>query len=225
MNIKELQEWLNINTNSGLVLDGMAGNNTKQAILKAFTNKNAPAISEPELESIAKDLGDTDTKRIKAVAIVESSGSGWDNQGRVKILFERHLFYKYTTGSKEITNYCNSKAGGYNEDSWDKFISAMCIDPDAALKSISIGKFQVLGKWYKQCGYNHPIDMLLAAANSEYAHYKIFCNYVLKVASLQKEFLSLQSEPEANIPFAQGYNGYAYAKYQYHIKLAKAMSE
>lgn len=40
-----------------------------------------------------------DVPAIKAVAEVESSGDGFLSDGRVKILFEGHKFYKYTNGA------------------------------------------------------------------------------------------------------------------------------
>ena len=80
MNIKELQTWLNDKgAYPKLIADGIPGPRTENAILQVFTNKNAIAITEDQLLSLARELGDTDTKRIKAVADVESGGSGWFN--------------------------------------------------------------------------------------------------------------------------------------------------
>lgn len=227
-----VQQWLNDHAGCHLTVDGIGGSLTRAAFITAFANKNAPAVTEAELLQIARDLGDNDTKRIRAVAKVESAGGGWFDSGLPKILFERHKFWKHTTRPKTITFYSNPKRGGYSmdangngiNDSWEKLSYAVCRDPLAALKSVSIGKFQVLGEYYRQCGYAHPIEMLWAARNGELAHYLMLRDYILKVANLKGAFLALGRNAEANRAFARGYNGAAYAENAYHTKLAGAMA-
>ena len=233
MNIKELQEWLN---NHGatpkLIVDGVGGTKTKNAIYQVFTNKSATAVTEAELQTLAKELGDTNTKRIRAVSTVESGGAGWFNSGLPKILYERHYFYRLvSTATRKLTGwFINAVAGGYTtdsnknniNDSWEKLADAACINPDAAFQSISIGKFQVMGAHYKMLGYSHPIEMLWDARNSERAHYKMLVGYI-KGTNLTKAFLQLSTDPEKCRAFASGYNGSQYTKYNYHLQLAKAM--
>ena len=48
-------------------------------------------------------------------------------------------------------------------------------------------------------------------------------DYIMKVANLQADFLKISSNPENCRDFARGYNGPAYAKYDYHTKIAKEM--
>ena len=108
-------------------------------------------------------------------------------------------------------------------DSWEKLSYAIGKDPLAALKSISIGKFQVLGEYYLHCGYEHPIEMLYACSRSELAQYNLLRDYILNVANLKSAFLRLSTNPVDNEAFARGYNGVLYRKYDYHNKLAKAM--
>ncbi len=235
MNVKELQQWLN-SKGANIVADGVGGPKTRDAFIKVFTNKKADAVTESQILDIAKTLGDTSTRRIKAVAKVESGTGAYTNDGLVKILWERHLFYRYIKRTVYFVGYKNQyishpESGGYtvdlNEnninDSWEKLSYAVCIDPYTALQSISVGEFQVLGKYYVQMGYKHPIDMLWDARNSEYAHYKMLANYILKVANLKPAFLKISTNPEDCRAFAKGYNGSMYAKYDYHTKIAKAM--
>lgn len=233
MNVKELQQWLN---NHGaypkLVEDGVGGTLTRTAIIQVFVNKNAKAITEDELTHLSKTLGDTNTKRMKAVATVESGGSGWFDSGLPKILYERHYFYRLTSDAiRKLTGwFINPVAGDYTvdvnkngiNDSWEKLAEAACKDPDAAFQSVSIGKFQVMGSHYKMLGYSHPIEMLWAARENEYEHYRMLVGYI-KGTGLTKAFLSLSVDPEACRAFAKGYNGPQYTKYDYHIKLARAM--
>lgn len=227
-----VQKWLNDHAGTNLVVDGVWGMMSRSAFLLAFANKNAPAITESELLSIAQQLGDVDTRRIRAVAKVESAGSGWFDNGLPKILYERHMFWRETEKPKQIKWYSNPKAGNYTldannnqmNDSWEKLAFAIGSDPLAAFKSVSIGKFQVMGLWYRECGFAHPIEMLWAARNSELAHYEMLRDYILNVAKLKGAFLSLDGNAESNRAFAKGYNGVAYAANSYHEKLAAAMA-
>ncbi len=239
MNVKDLQMWLNnkiqqerLNINH-LVEDGKAGPLTRSTFILVFANKNAKAITEEERLLIAKSLGDKDTKRIKAVAKVETNGSGWFDSGLPKILYERHYFHKFVKKTINWLSFgflASPSSGGYTSDadkngindSWDKLAAAVCIDPDAALQSVSIGSFQVMGKWYKDCGYVHPIDMLWDARNNEYAHYKMLAGFI-NANGLRSKFLAISTKASDCIPFVAAYNGPAWKKNNYAQKLANAM--
>lgn len=231
MDVKQLQQWLNAHGASPkLVEDGQGGALTRAAFINVFVNKQATPITPAEVLAIAKRLGDTSDRRIRAVAAVEAKGSGWFTSGLPKILYERHYFYRLSRGKFGITWYSNPVAGDYTQDkndndvidSWEKLAYAACKDPDAAFQSISIGKFQVMGSHYKRLGYDHPVDMLWAARNSELAHYEMLAGYI-ESFGLKLAFLKLSSNSADCIPFASGYNGTKYAKYEYHIKLAMAL--
>ena len=72
-NVAWVQKWLNVHAGTNLVVDGVWGVMSRSTFLLAFANKNAPAISETELLQIAQELGDSNTRRIRAVAQVESN--------------------------------------------------------------------------------------------------------------------------------------------------------
>lgn len=234
MNVRELQQWLNDHgAHPKLVVDGVGGTLTRMAFIQVFVNKDAKAITNIELNEIAKSLNDKTTQRIEAVASVESQGGGWFDSGLPKILYERHYFYKFTNKVVSWLSFGflgNSSAGGYTvdinnngiNDNWEKLAAAACINPDAAIMSVSIGKFQVMGKYYKELGYAQPIDMLWAARNSELDHYKMLVGYI-KMAGLNAAFLLVSSNPSTNISFVRGYNGPNWKKNDYANKLAKAM--
>jgi hypothetical protein len=234
MTVKELQKWLNAHgASTKLKEDGIGGTLTKSAFIQVFVNKDAKAITKDQLLEIAKSLGDNSIKRIEAVGKVESSGSGWFDSGLPKILWERHYFYRLTKRILESATFgliSSPSSGNYTSDinkngindSWEKLAEAVCVDPDKALQSISIGKFQVMGIYYKELGYNQPIDMLWAARNSEYEHYKMLAGYI-KMAKLIPAFLSISTVAHTNIPFVKGYNGPAWKKNDYASKLAIAM--
>ena len=238
MNVKELQLWINGKIKSEglaitpLVADGIPGPLTRSTFILLFVNKNARAIDEAERLLIAKSLGDVNTKRIRAVAQVESAGSGWFDSGLPKILYERHYFHKFVKKTISwVTGFIsNPSSGGYTvdadkngiNDNWDKLAAAVCIDPYGALQSVSIGSFQVMGRWYKDCGYKHPIDMLWAARNSEYEHWKMLAGFI-KANNLTKAFLAISTNANDNVRFVEAYNGPAWRKNDYANKLAKAM--
>ena len=54
-------------------------------------------LQEHDYESAAFEIG-CEVAAVKAVAEVESAGAGFLQDGRAKILFEGHIFYKYTKG-------------------------------------------------------------------------------------------------------------------------------
>lgn len=228
-----IQAWLNENCGTDLEIDGAWGTSSRATFITAMTCRNAAAITDEELLEIAKQLGDTDTRRIKAVAVVESAGSGWFNSGLPKILYERHKFWQWVKDAKNrvVSWYANPTAGDYTldankngiNDSWEKLSYAIGKEPLAALMSVSIGKFQVLGKYYAECGYNHPIEMLFACSRSEYAQYCLLRDHILKVANSQAAFLALCGDADKNRAFAKAYNGAAYEKNAYHVKLAKEL--
>lgn len=228
-----VQAWLNLNAGTDLEIDGAWGTVSRVAFINAFVCKTATKITADEMEAIALELGDNNTNRLRAVAVVESGGSGWFNSGLPKILWERHKFWQWVknSSSRVVSWFANPAAGDYTmdvnkngvNDSWEKLSLAIGKEPLAALQSISIGKFQVLGRYYRECGYNHPIEMLYACSRSEYAQYCLLRDYILKVANCKDAFLQISSNPNDCRVFAKAYNGAGYDKYDYHTKIAKEM--
>lgn len=242
MNVKQLQGWLNkkIKENNlqikQLVEDGLGGPATRNTIYEVFKCKTAKAVTESELINFSKQLGDTSSKRIRAVAKVETNGSAWTSDGTPKILYERHYFYKTVKKTIYLPGYKDhflafSDWGGYTtdfnnnniNDSWEKLAYAACIDPIGAFSSVSISSFQVMGAHYKLLGYDNPIDMLYDVSRDETVHYRLLVNFILNVAKSKTSFLNISSNAETNRPFVKSYNGPNYAQNNYHVKLAKAM--
>lgn len=221
MNGKELQAWINAK-GGNIAVDGQPGPATRDAEKAIFVNKDVPAITDAELHGLADDLG-CNLNQLKAVAEVESGGSGFDANGRPKMLFERHKFSKWTGGKYDVCSYSNPSGGGYNEDSWEKLAQASCKDAEAAYRSCSWGKFQVLGEWAAWCGFASAADMAFSCTQSEAAHYALFASYVDKVASLRDELRAVSTDPDDCRAFAKGYNGPSYEDFDYHEKIAAAM--
>ena len=134
-------------------------------------------ISEQAFAEAAEDLG-CEIAAIKAVAEVESRGDGFLQDNRPKILFERHIFSR-TTGRKYDGSHpdiSNRKAGGYQGGAkeHDRLKEAMALDEEAALKSASWGRFQIMGFNHAACGYDSVQDFVAAMEESEDEHLQAF---------------------------------------------------
>ena len=185
-------------------------------------------LTDPDYAAAAKLLK-CDVVAIKAVAEVESSGDGFLSDGRVKILFEGHQFYKYTKGAYAVSHptICYKKwttkfyTKGANADirgagELARLTKAMSLNKTAALLSASYGKFQIMGFNFAVSGFVTVDDFYQAMQVSEAEHLTAFCNYI-KGNSIDDE---LRAHNWGG--FAFRYNGPDYKKNQYDTKLAKA---
>lgn len=215
MNVRELQALI------GTTVDGNFGPKSREALIDHFTNTNAPAVNHNDLVAFASNIG-CSVEQLKAVAAVESAGSGFDNQGRPKILFERHLFHRMTNGKWSPAIYSQPKGGGYRESSWDKLGFACAKDVDAAFAACSWGKFQVLGMHWSALGFHSPYALARSCIEDEGAHYDLLARYILHFG-LERAVARISTDEDDNRAFAHGFNGPAYARFSYHTKLAEAM--
>lgn len=180
-------------------------------------------ITEDDYVNAAKILK-CEVEAIKAVAKTESSTRGafqvYLGKQVPTILYERHHFKRYTkniyTQSHPVLSGNRGNYGKYNAQ-YPKLLEAMGLNEDAALKSCSWGKFQILGSNHVSCGYTSVKDMIKDNFKSEKLHLKQFVNFVL----YDKNLLSaIQGKKWAK--FAKGYNGPAYADNSYDVKMAQA---
>lgn len=216
MTIEDLQRAV------GAAADGAWGPKSRAALVAKFTNTAAPKATAADIARVARDLGCTPAQ-VNAVAKVESSGGGFDKFGRPKILFERHLFHRLTSGAFSPAPFSNPAYGGYNEDSWVKLSYAAGKSPEAAFASASWGRFQVLGSHWRKLGYASSFDLAISTVASEAAHFDLLARYV-QTFGLVKAIRALSTNPADCEAFAEGYNGPAYKRFSYHIKLARAMA-
>jgi hypothetical protein len=187
-------------------------------------------LTEKDFAAAAKSLG-CEVAAIKAVAEVESSGNGFLNDGRLRLLFEGHQFFRYTTGAYAQThpdichqkwtpaNYCKGGPETRGAGEFSRFESAKKLDKKAAMMSCSIGKFQVMGFNFALCGFRSVEEFWTALGQSEGEQLNAFCNYV-KAVGLDRE---LREKHWAE--FARRYNGPGYKKNRYDEKLAKAYAK
>ena len=200
-----------------------------QAPQPAPTPKASKALTEEAIREAANNLG-VDVACVKAVAEVESLGNGFNSTGMVKILFERHKFYKFIAQKYGIPkanqlaamhpDICSPKAGGYTSSTateHKRLDKAIAIDRECAMKSASWGRFQVMGFNYAAAGFANVEDFCVAMWKSEDEHLRAFVNFIKADANMHRH---LKNRNWA--AFANAYNGPAYAQNKYDTKLAAA---
>lgn len=157
---------------------------------------------------------------IKAVSFVESRGNGFYSDGFPVILFERHIFRKYTQGRYNRSHpHLSGPAGNYGaagQNQRKKFNEAFALNPEAAMKSCSWGKFQIMGFNHDVCGFSSVGAFVDAMKESEGRHLDAFVQFVIS-NNLARFLRAL-----AWASFAKGYNGAGYAKNYYDTKMASA---
>lgn len=182
-------------------------------------------ISEEDWKEAAKDLN-CEVAVIKAVAEVESPGSGFLPDGRLKILFEAKQFSLKTGHQFDVTHPNVSSPvwdrklykGGAKE--YDRLDEARRLNLTAALESCSWGRFQIMGSNHKSCGFNSVEDFVDFLSISETNHLKCFVKFILSNSNLVK---GVQQKNWAL--FAAAYNGPKYRLNKYDTNLALAYNK
>jgi hypothetical protein len=167
----------------------------------------------------ASELG-VETEVIIAVCEVEAPMGGFFTDGQPTILFERHKFHQFTSGiySGKHADISNPRPGGYIGGIREHFRlqKAAELNREAALKSASWGKFQLMGFNYKLCGFSRLQYFINAMYSSEKLQLKAFVKFIKSVG------LSDELQRKDWKGFARGYNGRAYYKNAYDRKIEKA---
>jgi hypothetical protein len=205
--------------------DISAERNATIAIRTLLTSCLAPATSlnESDYSDASKALG-VDVETIRAVTKVEDPKHDLIYyEGRPTILFERHHFHESTGGAWDKTNarISSPSAGGYGKFRWqyDKLTEAYGLDASAALESVSWGKFQLLGKHYKDCGFGSVEEMVASLMKSERNQLDAFVTW-LRSEKNAKMLAALRNHSWT--AFAKLYNGSGYAKNKYDSNLQAA---
>jgi hypothetical protein len=159
---------------------------------------------------------------VHAIFDVESSGHGFDALGRPKALYEPHLAYRYSgdaTRAKLVAAglaYAKQGQQPYPKESYTRITKARAVDETITLMATSWGLGQVLGSNYKAAGYASPQAMVAAFCDSETAQLEGVIGFI-KANHLDDD---VRRHDWAGL--AKGYNGPAYAKNRYDVKLAAA---
>ncbi|BDS13272.1 N-acetylmuramidase domain-containing protein [Aureispira anguillae] len=167
---------------------------------------------------------------ILAIQAVESGGNGFLADGRPKILFEGHIFWRelkkagkdpaaLRPGNENIIYSKWTKANyKFGVKEYDRLALAEKIDKIAALKSASWGEFQIMGFNHASAGYS-DVESFVEAM------YKPGANQLGGLMGFLKDnnlLRHVRGESKNWAALAKGYNGPAYAENKYDIKLERA---
>jgi hypothetical protein len=162
---------------------------------------------------------------IPAFLDVETSGHGFDAQGRPIILFEPHVFFRNLSGAARAQAVAAGLAyprwgeKPYPRDSYPRLKAACAIDQTAALRSTSWGLGQVLGENFKAAGFLTVQAMVEAMMEDEALQLAAAVNFI----AANRLDDNLRNHDWAG--FANGYNGSGYKKNAYDMKLANAFAK
>jgi N-acetylmuramoyl-L-alanine amidase len=182
---------------------------------------------------------------VKAIISVESSGRGHLQDGKAKILFEGHKFWKWLEKAgkdpealqRDNANiiYKNWTSKNYLKGSgeYKRLEAAKKIDEKAAIYSASWGLFQILGEnlehYIKSRSYKDVLDFEEKQHESEYYHFLDFLAFIKAKEVRGKPLIQyISEENNGNYDwktFAYGYNGSGYEVNQYDIKLKAAFDK
>jgi hypothetical protein len=180
-----------------------------------------------EIRTVAQALG-IEAAALLAIAQVESGGNLFarvDGCDEPLIRFEGHYFDRRLS----VPNQIKARAFGLSapvagavanprtqEARWRLLARAAEIDRKAAYESTSWGLGQVMGAHWASLGYA-SVDALAAEARSGAGgQVRLMARYIDKAGLVS----SLRDRDWA--AFARGYNGPAYRKNSYHLKIAAA---
>jgi len=183
----------------------------------------AKPLEDIDLPRIASRIGCGEDE-LHAVLDVEAPGGAFDPQGRPRILFEPHIFYRNLHPSHRSVAMAEKLACkiwgqiryGKESEQYGRLERAMRINETAALKACSWGRPQILGENYVAAGYETVQEMVTAFTISEANQIEAMVRFI-KANHLDDD---LRAHNWA--AFARGYNGPGYRKNAYDVKLAQA---
>lgn len=184
-------------------------------------------LTEAQIQAQALGLG-IEVAALKAVIEVECKGSGFNADGTPVILFERHVFRQrlIANGKAEIADkamrerpdLCNKTMGNYGLYSAQhgRLNAAAQYHRESALESASWGIGQVMGYHWKALGYPTLQNFINAMYRDEASQLEAMCRFIVT----NKLINALKNKDWK--AFARGYNGPAYARNSYDVKLGNA---
>ncbi|HZP21674.1 MAG TPA: N-acetylmuramidase domain-containing protein [Bauldia sp.] len=181
-----------------------------------FIGKGAP-LDQAGFDAAQAALGG-DPESLWAILAVETRGFGFLADRRQKILFERHIFYKYTKGKFSAANpdISSPTAGGYSGGAaeYARLAKAIALDRDAALQSASWGLGQIMGFNAVGLNYSSAANMIATFKDGENAQLDGCARFINASSALKEAFVNRDW-----VKVAFFYNGKDYAKNKYDTKL------
>jgi hypothetical protein len=178
-------------------------------------------LTDQDWKDAAALLG-CDVAAVRAVADVESPGAGFLTTGEPYILFEAHLFSRFT-GHKYDESHPKLSSRTWNRELYrnsrgehERLQQAVALDRDAALQAASWGRFQICGFNWQRCGFASLQDFINAMYKDEREHLLAFCNFV------KSKGLADELQRRDWIGFASVYNGPSFSANNYDTRLESA---
>jgi len=220
---------------NNLKVDGIVGSKTwimMQEQSSKVKKTDTPAVvinqflTEQDFKAFAEKYN-IEVAAIKAVHEVESGGRGFLN-GKIKILFEGHVFWKeltkrgidpnkITAGNEDVLHKSYvARNPLYKLDQHTRLDKAVKINAEAAYSSASYGLFQVMGFHYNSMNFPTAKAFVDYLSVNEGNQLDIFGKF-LEINGLLKPLRDRNW-----VKFASGYNGSGYASNKYDTKLAAA---
>ncbi len=192
--------------------------------LQVLARGDRSALRREDYAAVAARLR-CDVEALMAVAEVESGRLGaFGSDGRPVILFEPHVFARLT-GQRFNESHPHLSSRRWNRALYPRggqgpiyaqLAEAYALDPEAALKATSWGRFQVLGQHHDWQGHATAQAFVADMAGSEARQLAAFERFIT-FNHLDDELRRLDWRG-----FAAGYNGPAYEQNRYHEKMAEA---
>lgn len=176
-------------------------------------------LSDAQLQELAMSFG-YEYAALKALIDVESNQTGFSERtGRIIIQFEPAWFKRFKADWQNDTINKTWQANKVADQTaeWNAFNSAFAADPNAAMKSTSIGMMQIMGFHYKEIGFKTVGAMWDFAKLSEYNQVILALRWIKIVPNLSKALIVKDWQKVAYY-----YNGSAFKSFNYDTKLAKA---
>ena len=200
--------------------------------------RERPTVAHPPSRLTSSDFGDMAAKlrveeaALRAVVEVEcSSKGGFLADGRPRILFEGHIFWRKLQERgidpspiapshptilypRWVTTHYRRGAG-----EWERFEEAAAISPDAAIESASWGLFQIMGFHWRTCGCSSPEEFRALMERGEREQMELAMTFM--------EHTGIAGVLRAKDwgTFARRYNGSGYRANRYDERLAAAYNK
>lgn len=180
------------------------------------------ALTEDDFRHAADLLG-CSVAAIKAVAEVEAPNGGFNQNDTPTTLFEAHKFHLFTDGRFD-EQHPNLSGPTWDKSKYGKtwlaerrrLAKAIALDREAALKSTSWGRFQLMGFNYELCGYEELEVFVADMHRAEKEQLMAF------VAFLRNAGIDDELREHRWAAFAKRFNGPSYAVNKYDQRLAAA---
>ena len=178
------------------------------------------ALSAADIDVTASRL-QVSAAHVWAVLLVETSGSGFDQRRRPRILYERHWFSRLTDERFDQDHAISNPArGGYDDGTqYERLSLAFDLAPQAALESCSWGLGQVMGFNHEKVGFSTVEDMVSAMLDGEGPQLMAMAAFV------EAENIAAALREERWADFARVYNGPKFAENAYDVKLKGRFDE